>query len=96
MHPRFKYHKQVVHFVILVKKADVSGVSFSIPLRSSKKVLENSKFYKGKSKAHASQANTQSSCSYAQTTMDNIKNIVKIKKNFSNLLAKRLKKFRKC
>jgi len=45
--------------VKLGKKANISRVFPPILLRSSKKVLENSKFHKGKGKANVSQANTQ-------------------------------------
>ena len=47
-------------FVKLGKKANIFRVSPSILLRPSKKVLENSKFHKGKGKANVFQANTQS------------------------------------
>ena len=40
-------------YVKLGKKTDVSRAPFSIFLRLSKKVLENSKFYKDKSKDNA-------------------------------------------
>jgi len=77
-------------YVKLGKKADVSRAPSSISLRLSKKVLENSKFYKNKSKDNVFQVNTQSGHSYAQASIDNIKNIVKIKENFSNLSVKKI------
>jgi len=52
-------------YVKLGKKTDVSRAPSSIFLRLSKKFLENSKFYKDKSKDNAFQVNTQSGHSYA-------------------------------
>ena len=77
------------------KKADISRTSFLIPLRPSKKVLEKSKYYKGKGKFTDIQANSQKGYLYAQASTSNIKNIVKIKKNFSNFLSKKVEEIHK-
>jgi len=58
-------------------------------------VLEKFKFYKGKDKTINNQANTQSSHSYAQVSKINIKDIMKIKDNFSNLSAKKIEEVHK-
>jgi len=47
------------------KKADISRIPPSIPLRLSKKFLEKSKYYKGKGKSTDIQANSQKGCLYA-------------------------------
>lgn len=73
------------------KKANISRIPSSIPPRLSKKVLEKSKFYKGKGKTSESQNNIQNRCSYAQVFKSNIKYIVEIKDNFPNLSAKKIK-----
>ena len=75
------------------KQANVSRVSFSIPLRLSKKVLEKSEFYKGN--VNSSSVTIQNSQLYAQVSKSYIKNIVKIKKNFPNLLTKKIKEVHK-
>jgi len=72
------------------KKADISRVSSPISLRSSKKVLEKSKFYKDKDKTINNQTNTQSSHSCVQVSKINIKNIIKIRNNFLNFSAKKI------
>jgi len=46
------------------KKINIFRIPLPIPSKLSKKVLEKSKFYKSKSKASASQAETQHSFSY--------------------------------
>jgi len=71
------------------KKANISRIFSSIPPRLSKKVLNKSKFYKGKDKTGGSQNNAQNGCSYAQISKSNIKDIIKIKNNFSNLLTRK-------
>ena len=50
--------------VLPSKKANISKVPSLIPLRPSKKVLEKSKFYKGKEKTNNTQTSTQSSYLY--------------------------------
>ena len=62
-----------------------------ISLRLSKKVLEKSKFFKRKGKISAKNINSQNSQSYVQTSTSNIKQIVKIKKNFLGLSSKKIK-----
>jgi len=57
--------------------------------------LEKSKFYKGKGETNNSQSGTQSSCSYAQASWTNIKNIIKIKDNFPNLFTKKIEEIHK-
>ena len=52
--------------------------------------MEKSKFYKGKYKTGESQNNAQNGHSYAQVSKSNIKDIIKIKDNFPNLLAKKI------
>jgi len=72
------------------KKANISKISPLISPKPSKKVLERSKFYKGKDKTGESQNNAQNGCFYAQASKSNIKDIIKIKDNFPNLLAKKI------
>ena len=52
--------------------------------------MKKSKFYKDKYKTGESQNNAQNGHSYAQASKSNIKDIIKIKDNFPNLLAKKI------
>jgi len=75
------------------KQVNVSRISSPISSRLSKIVLEKSKFYKFKMTFFSSSSNSLSShsrCLYTQISKNNIKNIVKIKKTFSNLSAKKI------
>jgi len=75
------------------KLANISRIPSSIPLRSSKKVLEKSKFYKLKASFFIFLSSFSSKeHSYAQVSQNNIKDIVKIKDNFPICQPKRLKK----
>jgi len=51
-------------------------------------MLEESKYYKGKGKTTNIQANSQKCYLYTQAFKNNVKDIVKIKENFPNLLSK--------
>jgi len=67
------------------KKADISKI---LPLRPSKKIL--AMYYKDKEKNLVKQANIQNGWSYAQVFLASVKNIVKIKEMFLNLLTKKI------
>jgi len=77
------------------KKADISRISSSIPLRPSKKILTMLRYYKDKGKNLVKQVNTQNGQSYAQVFLANIKNIVKIKKYFQTSQLRRSKRYRR-
>jgi len=77
------------------KKADISRVPPSIPLRPSKKVLVMLKYYKDKGKNLVKQVNTQNGWSYVQVSLANVKDIVKIKEIFMNLSTKKIKEGQK-
>jgi len=57
--------------------------------------LEKFKLHKGKDKTGRSQNNIQNRYFYTQVSKSNIKDIVKIKDNFPNLLAKKIKEVHK-
>ena len=71
---------------------EISKVLSLIPSKPSKKVLEKSKYFKEKNKMPTKNINTQSKQLYMQVFSANIKEIVKIKENFSNLLSKKIYK----
>ena len=71
------------------KKANIFRIPPPISLRPSKRMLEKSKFYQGKEKTLTFRLTYKKGQSYIQAFKSNIKNIVKIKKNFPNLSAKK-------
>lgn len=80
------------------KQANVSRIFSPISPRLSRIVLKNFKFYKFKITFFSSSFNPfffHSRCLYAQVSKNNIKDIVKIKKIFFNLSAKKIKDIHK-
>ena len=77
------------------KKAEISRILLSIPLRPSIKVFEKSKVVIEKQKNTNKKSNNPKGCLYAQTLFANIKKVIKIEKNFLNLLAKKIKEIQK-
>ena len=73
----------------LTKKVKISKISPSISLKLSKKVLEKCKFYKKRVK-QAKVSKVLKKCSYTQASKSTINNIIKIKENFLNFLAKKI------
>jgi len=69
---------------------EISRVSLLISPRPSRKVLEKSKFFKGKDKMTIKNINTQNRWLYVQIS-SNIKKIIKIKENFPSLSFKKIK-----
>jgi len=72
-----KYKKESVN---TGKLANIFRILLFIPLKSSKKFLVKSKFYKVKGKTSEKLKNALKECSYAQMSKSNIKKIMKIKK----------------
>ena len=75
------------------KKANVLKASLLIPPRLSKSILAKLKYYK--EKPSSSLSFTNNSQLYTQVFKNNIKDIIKIKENFLNLLAKKIKEVHK-
>ena len=75
------------------KQVNISKIPPPILVRPSKKVLEKFKFYKAKTTFTSTF--TQSNKLYIQVFKNNIKDIIKIKENFPNLLAKKVEKIHK-
>ena len=71
------------------KVAEVIKLSSSIPVHLHKEILEKSKFF-GKDNKSMKTVNTNVRKSYAQATSSNISNILKLKKNFPSLPAKKI------
>jgi len=76
------------------KKVEITKIPPSIPIYLPKKVLEKSKFF-GKDNKSKKTVNTNVRKSYAQATSSNVSDILKLKKKFPNLLAKKSKKSKK-
>ena len=76
------------------KEAEITKIPPFIPVYPPKKVLEKSKFF-GKGNKSKEIVNTNIRTLYAQATSSNVSDILKLKKNFSNLLAKKIKKIHK-
>jgi len=87
-----KYKKESVN---TGKLANIFRILLFIPLKSSKKFLVKSKFYKVKGKTSEKLKNALKECSYAQMSKSNIKKIMKIKKKILNLLAKKIEEVHK-
>jgi len=62
-----------------------------VPLRPSKKELSKSKYYGKNHKKIQNQSGKKKECTYAQVLSGNIKEILKLKNKFSNLLTKKIK-----
>jgi len=77
------------------KKAEISRIPLPILPRSSIKVLEKSKVVIEKWKNTNKKSNNPKGCLYAQILFANIKKVIKIKKQFLNLLAKKIKEIQK-
>ena len=79
------------------KLANVSRIPHSVLQRPNKKFLKKLKFYKLKVSFFTSSSSLPSSkgYSYAQAFQNNIKDIVKIKDNFSNLSIKKIEEVHK-
>jgi len=75
------------------KQANVSKVSLLVLPRPSKIILAKSKYYK--KKPSFSLSPTNNSQLYVQVSKNYIKDIVKIKENFLNLSAKKIKEVHK-
>ena len=73
------------------KEAEISRIFLSILLRPSIKVFEKSKVVIEKQKNTNKKSNNSKGCLYAQVLFANIKKVIKIKKNFLNLLTKKIK-----
>jgi len=74
------------------KQANVLKVLSLILLKLSKSILAKSKYYKRKPSSSSSNLSpTNNNQSYIQVSKNNIKYIVKIKENFPNLSAKKIK-----
>lgn len=71
----------------------MSRISPLVPPRPSKKVLEKLKFFLKKGKKSIKNNNIQKGQLYAQVSSFNIKEILKIKKNFLGLSLKKSKKY---
>jgi len=76
------------------KVAEIIKLPPPIPTCLPKKVLEKSKFF-GKDKNSMTKANTDSRKSYAQITNPKVSDILKLKKNYPNLLAKKIENIHK-
>ena len=62
----------------------------SIPLRLSKKKLSKSKYHRKNQKKSQNQSNKKKECSYTQVSSGSVKEILKLKNNFPNLLSKKI------
>ena len=76
------------------KEVEITKIPPSIPVYLPKKVLEKSKFFSKDNKSKKT-VNTNVRKSYAQVTSSNISDILKLKKNVPNILAKKIKKIYK-
>ena len=76
------------------KVAEIIKLPPSISMHLSKEVLEKSNFF-DKGKNSMTKTNTNSRKSYAQATNPKVSNILKLKKNYLNLLAKKIKNIHK-
>ena len=76
------------------KEVEITKISPSIPVYLPKKVLEKSKFFSKDNKSKKT-INTNVRKLYAQATSSNISDILKLKKNIPNILAKKIKKIHK-
>jgi len=76
------------------KEVEITKIPSSIPVYLPKKVLEKSKFFSKDNKSKKT-VNTNVRKSYAQATSSNISDILKLKKNVPNILAKKIKKIYK-
>jgi len=72
------------------KKVEIFRILPLIPLRLSKKILEKSKFFRGKNLVISS--NNKNRHSYVQASSSNIKEILKIKEIFLNISLKKNKR----
>ena len=70
------------------KQAKIVQIPSSIPFRPSKKILEKYKFFKKKSINSKENTNLKNRQLYVQTTFSKVREILKLKENFSSLSAK--------
>ena len=72
------------------KSAEISRIPSPIPPRLSKEVFRKLKFFQKKGKKVIKNSKNQKEQIYAQTFFSNIKEILKIKKNFPSLSLKKI------
>jgi len=71
-------------------QVEVVKLSLSIPVRLSKKILKKLKFFNKKDKKAKELEKSTTSQSYTQVSVPNVSKILKLKKNFSSLLTKKI------
>ena len=76
------------------KSAEIAKISPLIPARPSKEVLEKSKFFK-KGKKSATTVKLNNKHSYAQVVNSKVNDILKLKEDYPNLPAKKIKNIHK-